>query len=369
MRKKYKLALPSAMLLLLTFFVLNSTPIVNAAGFTLTQSGSTESTITLSWTKSTDVWFYSYTVFISQIGTNGPWTSLWTSDGNSDHNTYAVTGLLPNSQYWFYVQDKGLGVDYQSNTYQASTSSLASLSITSKTTTTASLRWVDYNTPTLLVPFKSYVVEMSTKGGSWATLTTVTDSNQNTYMVTGLSPASYRFRIQNNYGDFSTASNIVSMVINPPLEVHLVQPSTSSINVGQQIQLTAQASGGTGSYNYQWYSNGSPMYGSSSTYTFNPSESGTYNIKCVVTDSSDASLTAATSTTLSLSAIATSPPNNPTQTPNNPNNGDNNNEGTNTTNSGNQGLPITTIAVISVIAIAAIGLVVAIFYKQKSAKK
>jgi hypothetical protein len=362
-------------MLLCLFIIGNETPTALASGFNLMAAGQTETTITLSWTKSTDVWFYKYFLWESTAGTNGPWTNIWTSDGNSDSNKYAVTGLSPNTQYWFYVEDTGLSQDYNSNVYQVSTTPKPILSITSKTTTTASLAWTDYNSYSSLIPFESYIIQMRTNGGTWATLTTVTGVNQNSYMVTGLSPARYDFKMYDNAGGYSAASDIATLRIYEPLEIEINQPSTSPLNVGQSVSLTAHVSGGSGYYNYQWNKNGLQMsIATASTYTFSPEGSGTYTIKCTVTDTEDNSLVETASISLTVVPLATQsstqqpytqPPNYmPTQTPNTQNN-DNGN--TDTDNSGNQSLAVIAgIAVVSIIAV--IGVVLVITLKQKRKK-
>ena len=359
----------SVILLLCLIFIVNPIPLANAAsGFNLTASGQTETTITLSWTKSTDVWFYKYQLWVSSTGTNGPWTNIWTSDGNSTHNTYAVTGLSPNTQYWFYVEDTGLSQDYNSNVYQVSTTPNPQLSITSRTESTASLSWSDYNTYSSLMPFQSYVVQMSTNGGAWSTLTSITDATQNTYVVTGLSPATYAFRMYDKVGtsgEYSSMSNFQTLTIYPPLQVNVPNPSTTTVDAGQQIQLTAYAGGGSGSYIYQWYVDSNPIAGAiSSSFSFSSSETGTHSVKCTVRDAQDSSTAMVTSNSISLTVptlyvnlITPTPITTQTQAPT---------VLPDTTQpSDNSGLFI----VMFVIIIAIVGIMVAVIFMQKSSKK
>ncbi len=114
------------------------------------------------------------------------------------------------------------------------------------------------------------------------------------------------------------------------LTVQITPPSKSQLNFGESLTLVAEASGGPGGYNYQWYSNDSAIAGeTSSTYTFVASVIGNkYNIKCGATDATGAITGEATSpdvylevTTKAVTAPplaqgANSPASSPTQTAN-----------------------------------------------------
>jgi len=71
----------------------------------------------------------------------------------------------------------------------------------------------------------------------------------------------------------------------PPLSVSISPPS-ASIYVGQSVIFASTFSGGIPPYNYQWYVNGNPVSGAtSSSWTFTPSTSGTYSVFLEITDS------------------------------------------------------------------------------------
>jgi hypothetical protein len=71
----------------------------------------------------------------------------------------------------------------------------------------------------------------------------------------------------------------------PPISVS-INPLSASIYVGQSVSFTSAVSGGTAPYTYQWYLNGNPVSGAtSSTWTFTPSSSGLYYVYLKVTDS------------------------------------------------------------------------------------
>ena len=65
-----------------------------------------------------------------------------------------------------------------------------------------------------------------------------------------------------------------------------ISPSIIIMDVGQSRQFTSNVSGGTLPYYYQWYLNGAPVSGAtSSTWTFKANSSSSYNVHVNVTDS------------------------------------------------------------------------------------
>ena len=80
-------------------------------------------------------------------------------------------------------------------------------------------------------------------------------------------------------------SNEATVTVAPPLTVS-ISPTSASILVGQSITFTSTTSGGYPPYTYQWYLNGAPASGAtSSSWTFTPTSSGIYYIQLKVTDS------------------------------------------------------------------------------------
>jgi hypothetical protein len=70
----------------------------------------------------------------------------------------------------------------------------------------------------------------------------------------------------------------------PPL-LTVISPLLESILVGHSITFTSTVSGGFTPYNYQWYLNGNPVSGATSTsWTFTPATSGIYYVYLKVTD-------------------------------------------------------------------------------------
>ncbi len=70
-----------------------------------------------------------------------------------------------------------------------------------------------------------------------------------------------------------------------PLSVSIT-PLSVSMNIGESLNFTSIASGGTWPYNYQWYVNSSAVSGATTTsWVFTPATSGTFNVSLNVTDS------------------------------------------------------------------------------------
>jgi len=73
----------------------------------------------------------------------------------------------------------------------------------------------------------------------------------------------------------------------PPLSVS-TSPLSKSILMGDSVTFTSTVSGGTSPYTYQWYLNGDPVSGAtSSSWAFTPASSGIYYIYLKVTDAND----------------------------------------------------------------------------------
>ncbi|MCW4000334.1 MAG: fibronectin type III domain-containing protein [Candidatus Bathyarchaeota archaeon] len=212
--KSYILVILGLMLLL----IYSASYVQGAYSPTLSSPAQTETTVTLQWTKSDDWIFSKYETFYS-TSVNGPWKSFWSTDSKDQTSTF-IGGLIPNTDYYFKVEDSGSLVGTTpSNTLQVRTKANPALEITSNTLTTASLRWIVYNTYSSSVPFKSYTIQMRTQGSSWSILTTSTDATQNTYTVTGLCPGTYEFQIIDkvgNNGQYSANSNVATLVIPEP---------------------------------------------------------------------------------------------------------------------------------------------------------
>lgn len=122
-------------------------------------------------------------------------------------------------------------------------------------------------------------------------------------------------------GQYQSSSNIVTVSLYQPVQVQIINPSSTKVDVGQQMQLSASASGGTNAYTYQWFSNGNPIAGANSaSYTYYPTDTGTVSIYVTAKDTQDSTLATATSNTVTLTTPLTANlqstiPTSPTATP------------------------------------------------------
>jgi hypothetical protein len=67
-----------------------------------------------------------------------------------------------------------------------------------------------------------------------------------------------------------------------------INPLDSTINLGQWVDFTSSVTGGTTSYRYQWYLDGNPVSGAtSSTWRLTPSTVGIYYVYLIVTDANN----------------------------------------------------------------------------------
>ncbi len=85
------------------------------------------------------------------------------------------------------------------------------------------------------------------------------------------------------------ASSSVSITVLPVVQPITVQisPQTAEADVGQSVQVSAAAAGGTGNYTYGWFVNGVLNLSSpSNTFAFSPSASGIYKIYAEASDNS-----------------------------------------------------------------------------------
>ena len=277
---------------ILALVIISFIPTTQGANITLSSPGYTETTITLQWTESNDLVFYNYTIYYA-MNVNGPWYPIGIITEQSVTSTY-FWGCTPSTTYYFYLEDNAWLSSTPSNTISVTTAPNPSLSITNKGETTVSLSWSDENVYTSLVPFDSYTILMGTNPGSLSVITTINNPSQYSYTVTGLSPGTtYYFKLYDTVGPQgytnSSYSNMVETTTIAPLKISITSSSTTT-DVNQPVTLSANVNGGIQPYTYQWYVNGNPVNGAtSSSFSFTPSNSGTYNIYASVTDSTGSS--------------------------------------------------------------------------------
>ena len=78
-------------------------------------------------------------------------------------------------------------------------------------------------------------------------------------------------------------SSIVTATVDSTVSVSIF-PGSEKVNVGTKITFTATPSGGTGSYSYAWYLNGTKTSTTTSTYYLTPTGNATYYVNASVTD-------------------------------------------------------------------------------------
>ena len=83
---------------------------------------------------------------------------------------------------------------------------------------------------------------------------------------------------------YLTDSEDITITVTPQLTAS-ISPTSASIYKGQSVIFTSTVSGGTPPYSYQWYLNGNPVLGAtSSSWTFTPTSSGIYYVYLKVTE-------------------------------------------------------------------------------------
>lgn len=189
-------------------FILALSPLVldSARAFTpfLSCTARTETTVTLSWTKSTDLTFDYYFV-ASSISPNGPFNDV-AIIGNQSLTTFAVSELTQNTTYYFLVRDEGSNggnaTTTASNICQVTTVSAPQLFLLSSTSSSITLTWNDNDSYSSAMPFYAFIIqENSGNSSQFSTVDTINNPSQNSCVIMGLSPdTSYTFLLLDEVG-------------------------------------------------------------------------------------------------------------------------------------------------------------------------
>jgi len=96
----------------------------------------------------------------------------------------------------------------------------------------------------------------------------------------------WTFYDTNYFSDLEFVVDKVELLLSspPPLSAS-ISPLSASITVGNSVTFTSTVGGGISPYSYQWYLDGNPVSGAtSSSWTFTPTTSGIYYVYVKVTD-------------------------------------------------------------------------------------
>jgi hypothetical protein len=234
---KRKVAVISALLVILLAAVAVSAqsvrPVNAASALQLSCTGSTPTTLTLSWTKSDDLHFSKYALYMAQ-GPNDVFAWAWTGLDQAVTSAY-FSNLNPFSYYCFYIVDVDAAGNQSSNLCATYTAQNPALTVTAQTADTVTVTWTDNNVYSPLIPFRPYTIQISTadSNGPFTTITTVNEPTQNTYKTTGLNPGTYYLRMYETAGTgFLSYSNTVTFSVNaastPTLTSSLTPTPTAS---------------------------------------------------------------------------------------------------------------------------------------------
>jgi hypothetical protein len=101
-------------------------------------------------------------------------------------------------------------------------------------------------------------------------------------------------------------STAATVTVNSAITVSIA-PASWTMHVGQTKLFTATVSGGTASFLYQWYMNGSAVSGATNaTWTFTPASAGSYAVYVEVTDAANVTATSNTATATVNAALSVS---------------------------------------------------------------
>jgi outer membrane protein assembly factor BamB len=127
--------------------------------------------------------------------------------------------------------------------------------------------------------------------------TAVTGTNSSTWSFAPNSSGLYNIHVNvTDSAGFTAKSNIAAVTVNPALTV-AISPLSVVLDVGQSQLFSSSVSGGTPSYSYQWYLNGTLVTGAtSSSWAFTPASAGVNSVSMKVTDTAGAAVISNTAT-------------------------------------------------------------------------
>jgi hypothetical protein len=249
----------------------------------------TTTTVSLLWddynTYSSLVPFDGYTVQMSTSGASGPWSTL-TTIADRSQNTYTETGLSPGQTYYFRMYDS-VGI---SGNIVSAFSNIVSVTVVSQLTATIS-------TPTAATDVGLQTqFSASANGGTppysyqwYSNGNPVTDATSSSFTFSPTSPGTYNiYATVKDSSNTQANSNSIAVTVNPQVSASAtVTPLSSSILYSNdKATLTVTATGGSGSYTFDWYLNGVQVDSTtSSSYTYVFKSMGQQSLQSKVTDS------------------------------------------------------------------------------------
>jgi len=264
--------------------------ITEASAETFSYTGIGPTSISLSWTESSDLTFTSYALRESTETAIGPWTVIDNIyvQGNT---SYYFSGLTPGAtEWWEIVYHNMTGSRETIPSLQATQPSTASLSVSMLTSTNAQLSWDNNAMYGGLLSFDSYRLLESTNGGAYSIAWTITDAIQRSYIVGELLPSTnYSFYLNSTdqcscpaRSPSSSNSNTVSLLTPGPLTSSIIPPS-SIVEVGEPASFTCTAAGGVRPYTYSWaFGDGISSTGNDTSHNY--ATTGALTVVCTVTD-------------------------------------------------------------------------------------
>ena len=161
---------------------------------------------------------------------------------------------------------------------------------------------------------KYSLYKRSYENGAWCTWQTVSTSLVGTSyidrdVVCGIK---YQYRMKGYHGTWSSYSDSVSLMLEPPSPLIITEITTNKTGsaVGETITWTTKAAGGTGTLKYLFnlYKDGTKIktrsYSTTNTFSYTPTEGGTYKVKVYVKDAADTKVSK-NSTSVTVTAAAT----------------------------------------------------------------
>lgn len=277
------------------------------AAVTLTVDGATPRAISLTWTAAANFGFSNYTLQMSTVGAAGPWTTLQVITSASD-TSYTSDSLTPGATYYWQVVSNNLFASSDSNVVSEAQPTLAYLSVTTPTGSSAQFGWTNNASYGGSLAFLNYTLLESENGDPATVAGVVTSQSTLELQLDGLAAgASYAFYLNTTdcvlgCGTASptpsiTESNVVDVGTPRPL-VASISADRSVVDVGQADFVACTPSGGVAPYSFTWtFGNASPVAGQSSeSVAFN--RSGEPTVACLVSDSASSSSSAATTLTV-----------------------------------------------------------------------